>query len=158
MEGRGSQGEPWVPLLRLFQEKNTYTHSITFLSIYRHQVQWSYSVGVNTPDFESGDLGSNPSKTFLLRQLSRLEHTAVNRGVAGSIPVRSVFFMTGCHKEKYDKNKTTTKIFVKCIWFLSFYSLYSHKHFSKYRTFLTHFLTCKYITYTLLCIAFFLRF
>ena len=26
--------------------------------------QWSYSVVVSTPDFESGNLGSNPGKTF----------------------------------------------------------------------------------------------
>lgn len=25
---------------------------------------WSYSVVVSTPDFESGNLGSNPGKTF----------------------------------------------------------------------------------------------
>ena len=56
-------------------------------------------------------VGSNPTLSifFLLRQLSWLEHTTVNREVTGSIPVRSVFififiFIFIFLKNKYKNN------------------------------------------------------
>ena len=40
---------------------------------YAYFLFWSYDVMVSIPDFESGNLGSNPSKTFL--QVSLLRET-----------------------------------------------------------------------------------
>ena len=53
---------------------------------------WSYSVAVSTADFESANLGSNPSKTYIfwnafVAQL--VERVTVNHNVVGSSPAES---------------------------------------------------------------------
>ena len=51
-------------LILLYYAKSVF--KLMGLLIKNNKVYWSYSVVVSTPDFESGDLGSNPSKTFFL--------------------------------------------------------------------------------------------